>query len=576
MATGNFVSFDGAELFYREWNFKASQKTIIILHRGHEHSGRLEEFASDKRFKEYNIFSYDQRGNGYTKQKVSPVFMDSVRDLDCFAAFLGERYGIHINDIFIVANSIAGVIVSAWVHDFAPQIAGMVLLAPAFQIKLYVPFAVSFITLGTLLSKDLTVMSYVKAKVLTHDPAQQQAYNADPLITKQINARLLIDLHHAGNRMIEDAVAISVPTLIVTAEKDYVVKLEGQKKFFVRLESECKEFVMLKGFYHGLLFEQERSLVYDHILRFARKSFACRQPSVDLKPDKFTVDEYHRLSLKLIPQLERFNFAFQKWALGKIGFLSKGMGIGLKYGFDSGISLDYVYKNKPQGMAGIGKMMDYGYLNAIGWRGVRKRRENLLKLLQEQIESLQQEGREVKILDIAGGTGNYLFEIKKRCPEVRVVINEFKRSNIELGEKFIAENGLKNISFTNYDCFDPETYRKLDYQPNIIVISGIFELFESNKLVNEAIKGAVSLTEPDSYVIYTGQPWHPQLKMIAYVLNSHQEKDWVMRRRSQKELDRLFAFNQVRKQKMLLDNDGIFTVSCGKVSRGSAVGAGVR
>ena len=160
-------------------------------------------------------------------------------------------------------------------------------------------------------------------------------------------------------------------------------------------------------------------------------------------------------------------------------------------------------------------------------------------------------------------------------PEVRVVINEFKRSNIELGEKFIVENRLKNISFTNYDCFDPETYRKLDYQPNIIVISGIFELFESNKLVNEAIKGAVSLTEPDSYVIYTGQPWHPQLKMIAYVLNSHQEKDWVMRRRSQKELDRLFAFNQVRKQKMLLDNDGIFTVSCGKVSRASAVGAGV-
>lgn len=173
MATGNFVSFDGAELFYREWNFKASQKTIIILHRGHEHSGRLEEFASDKRFKEYNIFSYDQRGNGYTKQKVSPVFMDSVRDLDCFAAFLGERYGIHINDIFIVANSIAGVIVSAWVHDFAPQIAGMVLLAPAFQIKLYVPFAVSFITLGTLLSKDLTVMSYVKAKVLTRDDCQR-------------------------------------------------------------------------------------------------------------------------------------------------------------------------------------------------------------------------------------------------------------------------------------------------------------------------------------------------------------------------------------------------------------------
>ncbi|MCD7933126.1 MAG: class I SAM-dependent methyltransferase family protein, partial [Tannerellaceae bacterium] len=53
----------------------------------------------------------------------------------------------------------------------------------------------------------------------------------------------------------------------------------------------------------------------------------------------------------------------------KLGFLSQGMKVGIKYGFDSGISLDYVYKNKPQGLLDIGKLMDYFYLNAIGLAG---------------------------------------------------------------------------------------------------------------------------------------------------------------------------------------------------------------
>ena len=64
--------------------------------------------------------------------------MDYVRDLDAFVKYLYEQYGIVERDIFVVANSIAGVIVSAWCHDFAPRIAGMALLAPAFTIKLYV------------------------------------------------------------------------------------------------------------------------------------------------------------------------------------------------------------------------------------------------------------------------------------------------------------------------------------------------------------------------------------------------------------------------------------------------------
>ena len=563
METGTFKSFDNADIFYRVWNYNPSQKTIVILHRGHEHSGRLQAFAEDEQFVHFNIFGFDMRGLGHTSQPVSPHFMDYVRDLDAFVKYLHEQYGIVERDIFVVANSIAGVIVSAWCHDFAPRIAGMALLAPAFTIKLYVPFAKTGIALAARLFKHLTVPSYVKSKVLTHDVEQQKAYDTDPLITREIDAHYLLDLLKAGKRIVEDAAAITIPTLLLSAGKDYVVKDDMQKRFFVDISSTQKRFIKLKGFYHGLLFETQREQVYNPIAEFINRCFSLEQPPTTCMPDKFTVDEYNKMALNMLPRIERWGFRMQKWMLHHLGFLSKGMRVGLKYGFDSGMSLDYVYRNQAQGCGPIGRWIDKGYLNAIGWRGVRIRREHLIATVEERIETLKQRNEPVKILDIAGGTGNYLFDIKRKFPEIEVVINDFSEANIAFGEAQIQQQGLQNIRFTRLDCFNKDSYRQLNFEPNIVIISGIFELFGDNELVCKAISGALSALQPGGFLVYTGQPWHPQLKMIAFVLNSHQERDWIMRRRSQRELDSLFAFYGLTKCGMKLDNFGIFTVSYG-------------
>lgn len=563
MDSGFFKSFDNHDIFYREWNYNPSKKTLIVLHRGHEHSERLTDFATSPLFEAYNIFAYDLRGHGYTKAEISPIFMDYVRDLEYFKNFLNETYAVQEKDIFVIANSIAGVIVSAWVHDFAPKIAGMALIAPAFEIKLYVPFANEFIGFTTKIKKDLVIQSYVKAKVLTHDIEQQKAYDADPLISKSINGRFLIDLQKAGKRIVADAGAIDIPTLILSAEKDYVVKNSVQKLFYVRIESEIKEFITLPNFYHGILFEQDKVIAYHTIRNFLPSAFLQEAKDSNLEPDTFTTKEYEKMSLKVMPAVEKMTYDIQKWALGKIGKLSDGMSIGLKHGFDSGISLDYVYKNNPKGKNVIGKFIDKGYLEAIGWKGIRIRKEHLLAVVEKRIQEIQKTGRKVKILDIAGGTGNYLFDIKKKYPDTEIVINEFMLENIKFGEKVIEENGYQDIRFTNYSCFEPETYKLIDFEPNITIISGIFELFGDNELIHQAVKSVVSISDKNSYLIYTGQPWHPQLKMIAFVLNSHQKKDWVMRRRAQKELDKIMEFNGITKGEMLIDDFGIFTVSTG-------------
>ncbi|SFN55860.1 Lysophospholipase, alpha-beta hydrolase superfamily [Chryseobacterium oleae] len=563
MNSGHFKSFDGSSMFYREWNYQPQQKSIIIIHRGHEHSERLNDIAQSPQFSKYSIFAFDLRGHGHTETKTSSVFMDYVRDLDSFSKFLGSKYEVNISDIFVLANSIGGVVASAWAHDFAPDIAGMALLAPAFKINLIVPLANEMITLGTKLKKGLIIKSYVKSKMLTHDPEQQKAYDTDPLITRSIDAELLIDLAKAGKRLVEDAEAIDTPALILAAEKDHVVFNKEQKTFYDKLDTDLKKYEVLSGFFHGILFDTGKEKVYDKIADFAEKCFNRTHKTASLHPDRFSIKEYENLQNNVGNNL---NFKFQKFSLNNIGKISNGMAIGLKHGFDSGASLHYVYQNQPKGKLGFGKMMDKNYLNAIGWKGIRIRKEHLIQLMEQNIQSLKKEGRKITILDIAGGTGNYLFDIKEKYPEAEIVINEFVKANIEIGEQVIKDKNYQNIRFTNFDCFDPETYKKLNFEPNITIISGILELFGDNEMAAKAIKGAASVSENNSFVVYTGQPWHPQLKMIAYVLNNHQNKDWVMRRRSQKELDRVMKHSGVRKENMLIDDYGIFTVSSGRIN----------
>lgn len=556
-----FNTFDGNKIFYRVWNFEKNKKTLIIIHRGHEHSERLNELAQDEKFLKYNIFAYDLRGHGYTETKTSPNAMDYVRDLASFVNHIKNEYQIKEEDIFIVANSIGGVILSAYIHDFAPNIAGMALLAPAFEIKLYIPFAKQLITLLTKINKNAKVMSYVKAKVLTHDVEQQNKYNSDKLINKEINAKLLIDLADMGKKLVEDSMAIELPTIIFSAEKDYVVKNSAQKKFFLNLSSKKREFIELENFYHGIIFEKERQKVYKMLDDFIQDVFKNQNTELDVSPREFSRKEYERIALEEYPLNEKIFYSIQKFSMRTFGFLSKGMSLGLKYGFDSGISLDYIYKNQANGKLLLGKFIDRFYLNQIGWAGVRERKKNLLALIEEKINYLGEEN--IKILDVAGGTGNYLFDIKEKYPKVQILINEFKKSNIEVGEEVIKKNNWENISFVNYDCFDKETYKKINYTPNIIIISGVFELFEDNNMLENTISGVAEILDKNGAVIYTGQPWHPQLKQIALVLNSHKgnNKSWLMRRRSEKELDSLFEKYNLKKERMLIDNNGIFTVS---------------
>jgi hypothetical protein len=92
----------------------------------------------------------------------------------------------------------------------------------------------------------------------------------------------------------------------------------------------------------------------------------------------------------------------------------------------------------------------------------------------------------------------------------------------------------------------------------------LYELFPENAPVRASLAGLADAVAKGGYLIYTNQPWHPQVEMIARVLVNREGKPWIMRRRTQAEMDELVREAGFQKLAMRVDRWGIFTVSVAK------------
>ena len=144
-----------------------------------------------------------------------------------------------------------------------------------------------------------------------------------------------------------------------------------------------------------------------------------------------------------------------------------------------------------------------------------------------------------------------------------VRLQDYSELNVGLGRKLIAARKLpQSVAFRQADAFDAEMLSGLDPAPDLAIVSGLYELFPDNSLIARSLGGLASAMQPGSLLIYTNQPWHPQLEMIARSLTSHRGgQAWVMRRRTQGEMDQLVAAAGFEKIDQRIDQWGIFTVS---------------
>jgi alpha-beta hydrolase superfamily lysophospholipase len=567
-----FRSHDGIEIFYRRWPAVHERRgCVLLLHRGHEHSGRVAHLADELDLGEFDVVAWDSRGHGRSAGERGDARDTAtlVRDLESFVRHLRQEHAIHENDIALVAQSLAAVVVATWLHDYAPQVRCAVLASPAFEIKLYVPFARLGLDLASRMIGNFSVKSYVTGRQLTRDRERQASYDSDPLISRAISVRLLLDVQKTSARVVQDAFAIVAPVQLLISGSDWVVRPKAQHDFFANLGSTRKEKHTLPGLLHDTLGDLGRG---DPIAK--ARSFILAQFATPFEPFDWrradrqgpTHSEAARLATPFAANDPRGWFwsayrGFLRWAAN----FSEGIAIGQAHGFDSGASLDYVYCNQAQGKGPVGRFIDRQYLQAIGWRGIRQRKKNLEALLVACCAKLEAEGREVHILDIAAGHGRYVLDAvaEANLRPASIQMRDVRGENVESGRVLILERGLHNIArFDLGDAFDVSSLARVQPKATVAIVSGLYELFSDNDEVSQSLAGVARACENGAYLIYTCQPWHPQLELIARALTSHRHGEaWVMRRRAQAEMDQLVCRAGFEKVDERIDEHGIFTVS---------------
>ncbi|MBE2287388.1 MAG: bifunctional alpha/beta hydrolase/class I SAM-dependent methyltransferase [Prosthecobacter sp.] len=561
-----FTTDDGLALHYKTWNVQGASKALVLLHRGHEHADRWDTVVPSLAMPDTAIYAWEARGHGQSpgRRGHAAGFMEYVRDLDTFFHHLQKTHGLVPERTVVVAHSVGAVIAATWVHDFAPRIAGLVLATPALEVNLIIPGALTSIRAMQKLKSDATIKSYVRGSWLTRDLSAAAAYDADKTISKDISAKILVDLFDSAHRVISDAEVMDRPLLLFSAGADKVVKKHAIDALYTNYGCEQKTHLTLKGARHAIFHDLCRDEVCGAIKRFAERCIANFTPprlEADLSHPS-TNAEFADLKKPLpSPSLKGLSFILQRASLGTLGRLSQGIRIGHATGFDSGESLDYVYENQARGNLLLGKVIDYFYINAIGWRGIRQRRACMNQALRWALKQARESGMPLQLMDIAGGAGRYLLDVLDE-PDLKTLCRDWSESALARGRESAQQMGLTDrITHVRGDAFDESSLASVEPKPSIAVVSGLYELFPDNERLQRSLRGLFSAVNPGGWLIYTGQPWHPQVEMIARTLTNRDGQYWVMRRRPQGEMDALVEQAGFKKEKQWIDDFGIFTVS---------------
>jgi alpha-beta hydrolase superfamily lysophospholipase/SAM-dependent methyltransferase len=568
----NFATHDGVSLFYRRWPAitPTRRSAVVLFHRGHEHGGRMAHLVDELDLPDFDFYAWDARGHGLSPgvRGDSPSFGHLVRDIQFFVDHLCNTFDLQESDIAVVAQSVGAVLAGAWAHDYAPRIRCQILASPAFKAKLYVPFARPGLKLLRALRGNFFVNSYVKSKYLTHDLERQKSFDSDQLISRAIPVNILLGLNEAAERVVSDAEAITIPTQLLISGNDWVVHQWPQHGFFVRLGTTEKEKHILPGFYHDTLGEKYRADAVGKARDFILRQFDAplNRPSLrDEHRHGHTFEEAKNLSVPFAPfSVKGLYWGTCRCLLKLAGCFSNGIRLGHATGFDSGSSLDYIYRNAPSGKGWLGRTIDRTYLNAIGWRAIRRRKFHLEEILKKVMNDLEQEKRSVRILDIAAGHGRYVLDALQygMRPEA-ILLRDFSELNVEKGRTLIAERNLQRIAhFEKGDAFDRKSLAAITPKVTVGIVSGLYELFSDNDMLAVSLAGLHDAIEKGGYLIYTCQPWHPQFEMIARAFASYRDGvAWVTRRRPQAEMDQLVREAGFEKIAQRIDEWGIFSVS---------------
>ena len=263
-----FTLRDGLNLALYDWPLPMRWRpraVVLIVHGLGEHAWRYDPVAHRLNEWGFCVRAYDQRGHGESGG-ARGVLPDDDALLDDLAEVL-EDTRRHIAEpwscpLILMGHSMGGLVAATFVQRGMAPVDGLVLSSPALDAGIGW-LQQRLINLLYRHAPNFALSNGLDASKISHNVATVEAYKKDPLVHDRITARLAHFINSNGPLVVSAAPRWAVPTLLMYAGADQLVRPAGSHAFAAVAPGNKVHTQPFEGLYHEIFNEPEQ----DRVLR---------------------------------------------------------------------------------------------------------------------------------------------------------------------------------------------------------------------------------------------------------------------------------------------------------------------
>ncbi len=238
-----------------------SKATLVLVHGINDHKGRYVVLQDDLAKADYGSLAYDQRGFGLSEGERADVahYQELLCDLSGVVHWLRGKHPAA--KVFVIGHSLGAAIAATYCIDYANDVDGLILSAPAYDVPLF-PFWMEW--LAYLLNVFMPARScrYPSTRgKRSRDPAVDAAVAEDPLIFNRGTPRFYVEFRKMNRYLHERAGQIGLPTLILQGGADTIIRPKGAESLSAQLKHPKNKLIWYEGHYHEVFHEIGRERV---------------------------------------------------------------------------------------------------------------------------------------------------------------------------------------------------------------------------------------------------------------------------------------------------------------------------
>ena len=273
--SGTLRTADGETLAVHEWPLPAgiaAKAVVLLVHGIGEHAGRYRHVAERLNGWGFAVRAADHYGHGASSGPRGglPSVMRLVDDL---ALVVDDTRQAHPGlPLVLLGHSLGGLVAASFVARAVRRVDALVLSSPGLDPGLGA-FQKFLIALLSRVAPTLRVRNGLDDSYLSHDPAVVQAYRDDPLCHDRIGARLARFLADEGAVVQAAAPQWSVPTLLIYAGDDRLVKPAASRAFAAAAPASMLSATCFPALYHEIFNERDAAAVFETLERWLAERF---------------------------------------------------------------------------------------------------------------------------------------------------------------------------------------------------------------------------------------------------------------------------------------------------------------